>query len=125
MASKESMVTAPIMVLLYDRTFEAGSFRRALRERRGLYGRPGPPLDPLAALVAPGHGRTAPACSLAITPWIYLLNQPRMVLLISAVVLADAARARLRPTTPVSLSSVLPSACVRRRARWPARWPHG
>jgi len=37
MASKEVMVTAPLMVLLYDRTFVAGSFAQALRRRWGLY----------------------------------------------------------------------------------------
>ena len=37
MATKEVMVTAPLIVLLYDRTFLAGSFRQALRKRWGLY----------------------------------------------------------------------------------------
>ncbi len=37
MATKEVMVTAPLMVLLYDRTFVAGSFRAAWTRRRGLY----------------------------------------------------------------------------------------
>ncbi len=37
MASKPIMVTAPLMVLLYDRVFLAGSFRRAWQQRRGLY----------------------------------------------------------------------------------------
>jgi tetratricopeptide (TPR) repeat protein len=38
MASKEVMATAPVLVLLYDRTFVAGSFRRALRARPAYYG---------------------------------------------------------------------------------------
>ena len=37
MATKEVMVTAPLVVLLYDRTFLAGSFGEALRRRWGLY----------------------------------------------------------------------------------------
>ena len=37
MASKEVMVTAPVMVLLYDRTFVAGSFANAWRCRWRLY----------------------------------------------------------------------------------------
>ncbi len=37
MATKEVMVTAPLMVLLYDRTFVAGTFREAWRQRRRLY----------------------------------------------------------------------------------------
>jgi tetratricopeptide (TPR) repeat protein len=37
MACKEVMVSAPLMVLLYDRTFVAGSFRQAWQKRRCLY----------------------------------------------------------------------------------------
>jgi len=37
MASKEVMVSAPLMVLLYDRTFLSGSFREAWRRRWPLY----------------------------------------------------------------------------------------
>jgi tetratricopeptide (TPR) repeat protein len=37
MACKEVIVTAPLIVLLYDRTFLAGSFVEALRRRWGLY----------------------------------------------------------------------------------------
>jgi tetratricopeptide (TPR) repeat protein len=37
MATKEVMVSAPFIVLLYDRTFVAGTFREAWRQRRRLY----------------------------------------------------------------------------------------
>ena len=37
MATKEVMVTAPVMVLLYDRTFVSGGFREAWRRHRWLY----------------------------------------------------------------------------------------
>ena len=37
MASKEVMVSAPLMVLLYDRTFVGGSFREAWKQRGRLY----------------------------------------------------------------------------------------
>jgi hypothetical protein len=37
MAVKEVMVTAPVMVLLYDRTFAAGTLRAAWRQRRLYY----------------------------------------------------------------------------------------
>jgi len=37
MASKEVMVTAPALALLYDRVFIAGSFKESLRRRRGLW----------------------------------------------------------------------------------------
>jgi len=35
--SKEAMITAPVVALLYDRTFVAGSFGEAWRRRKGLY----------------------------------------------------------------------------------------
>ncbi|HEX3728885.1 MAG TPA: tetratricopeptide repeat protein [Opitutaceae bacterium] len=38
MASKEVMAAAPVLILLYDRTFVAGTFREAWRRRRGYYG---------------------------------------------------------------------------------------
>ena len=37
MASKEVMVSAPLVVLLYDRLFISGSFRESLRRRWGWY----------------------------------------------------------------------------------------
>jgi protein O-mannosyl-transferase len=37
MATKEVMVTAPLVVLLYDRAFVSGSLREALARRRGFY----------------------------------------------------------------------------------------
>jgi protein O-mannosyl-transferase len=37
MASKEVMVSAPLLALLYDRTFITGSFKESLRQRRGLW----------------------------------------------------------------------------------------
>lgn len=37
MGTKEVMATAPLLVLLYDRTFVAGSFAAARRARRGYY----------------------------------------------------------------------------------------
>lgn len=37
MATKPAMVTAPLAVLLYDRTFLAGSFRETWRQRRRFY----------------------------------------------------------------------------------------
>lgn len=38
MATKEVMVSAPLVVLLYDRTFVAGTFRAAWRQRGRFYG---------------------------------------------------------------------------------------
>lgn len=37
MGSKETMVTAPVILLLYDRTFLAGGFKEAVTKRAGFY----------------------------------------------------------------------------------------
>ena len=52
MAVKETMVTAPVAVLLYDRTFVAGSFGAAWRRRRWFYAALAATWLPLAMLVA-------------------------------------------------------------------------
>jgi Flp pilus assembly protein TadD len=111
MASKESMVTAPIMVLLYDRAFEAGSIRGALRDRRGLYAGLAATWILLAVLVAPGPRSHSAGLSSGITPWVYLMNQPRMVLTYLRLSFRPTALVLdYGPTAPVSLPSVIPSA---------------
>ncbi len=55
MATKEVMVSAPVLVLLCDRTFFAGSFVAAWRQRRGLYLGLALTWIPLGLLVA-SHG---------------------------------------------------------------------
>jgi tetratricopeptide (TPR) repeat protein len=57
MATKEVMVSAPVIVLLYDRTFVAGSFRRAWSERRAYYLALGATWLLLAGLEAGAGGR--------------------------------------------------------------------
>jgi tetratricopeptide (TPR) repeat protein len=83
MATKEVMVTAPLVVLLYDRTFLAGSFGQALRRRWGLYLGLAATWGLLAYLVlstgllgkSAGYG--APE---AIGAWDYLRSQPSVIL---------------------------------------------
>ena len=76
MAAKEVMVSAPLMALLYDRTFLAGSFREAWRRRRGLYLALAGTWVLLAALVAqaPTRGLTA-GFGVGMSPWAYLGTQ--------------------------------------------------
>ena len=82
LASKEVAVSLPILVLLYDRTFLAGSFREAWRARRPLY---------LAFLLAWAlfgwnqahiHGRQFAGFGLTATLpwWRYAMNQPAVIL---------------------------------------------
>jgi Flp pilus assembly protein TadD len=76
MASKEVMVSAPLVVLLYDRTFLAGTFRDAWRQRRGLYlGLAGTWLL-LGGLVLGNHNRGGSAgFGLGVAPLDYALTQ--------------------------------------------------
>jgi tetratricopeptide (TPR) repeat protein len=77
MATKEVMASAPLIVLLYDRTFVAGSFREAWRRRRRLHVALAATWLLLAGLVA-GSGWDRNGTSgfeAGITPWAYWLTQ--------------------------------------------------
>ena len=83
MASKEVMVSAPLMVLLYDRTFIAGSFAAAWRLRRAYYLQLASSWLLLAViLVSMGGSRgSAAGFGLGITWWSYSLKQCEAILL--------------------------------------------
>jgi len=74
MASKESMVTAPLMVLVYDRVFLYPSLGAALRERRTLYIGLAATWVVLAVLML-GEPRTSVGFAAGVSPWTYFLNQ--------------------------------------------------
>ncbi len=76
MASKEVMATAPLLVLLYDRTFVAGTFRESWRQRRGFYLALAATWLPLAMLVLRHQQRAGTVgFGLGVSPWHYLLTQ--------------------------------------------------
>jgi tetratricopeptide (TPR) repeat protein len=77
MGTKEAMVTAPIMVLLYDRVFVSASLREALRRRRVLYACLAATwLLPAALLILSGGGRGAAAgFARGMTAWQYARTQ--------------------------------------------------
>jgi protein O-mannosyl-transferase len=78
MASKEVMVTAPVMVLLYDRTFVSGSFREAWHQHWRLYlGLAGSWLL-LGCLMVGLHNRNV-GYGLGMTWWGYALTECRAV----------------------------------------------
>ena len=80
MATKESMVTAPVMVLLYDAVFRAGDVRCALRVRWPLYAGLAATWAVLIALIVTGPRSHSAGFSSGVTPWMYLANQPAMIL---------------------------------------------
>lgn len=82
MMSKEIMVFAPVFVLLWDRTFVAGSFGEAWRRRRGLYSGLAATWLVLLALVATGEqieGTGVGGATLS-DAFGYLLAQSRVIL---------------------------------------------
>ena len=83
MATKEVMVTAPVIVLLYDRTFVAGTFRAAWRQRYRYYLALVLTWLLLAYLVALSGGTRGEAAGvgLGMSSWTYLLTQCRAVVL--------------------------------------------
>jgi tetratricopeptide (TPR) repeat protein len=82
MASKETMVTAPLAVLLCDRTFFAGSWAAAWRRRRWLYTGLAATWLLLGWLVLGSPHRAGTAgFGVGISSWDYLLTQCRALVL--------------------------------------------
>ncbi len=77
MGTKEVMVTAPLLVLLYDRTFVAGTFAAAWRQRRKFYVALAGTWLVLAWLVMRSGGARGASAGfgLGVTWWTYLLKQ--------------------------------------------------
>jgi tetratricopeptide (TPR) repeat protein len=80
MGTKETAAVAPLMVLLYDRTFLAGSFRSAWLARGRVHVALAATWLALAALVVANRSRGGSAgLSSSIDPWTYFLTQCRAI----------------------------------------------
>jgi len=80
MACKETIVVAPVVVLLYDRTFTFGSFREALRGRGWYYAALCATWLVLVALLwSSPRGDSAGFAGASVSPWTYLLDQSEMI----------------------------------------------
>lgn len=87
MASKEPMVSAPLMVLLFDRVFHAPSFAAVFRQRWPLYAGLAATWVLLAALVAKGSrgesvgfsGASVTSCEYALTQLSVIAHYLRLV----------------------------------------------
>ena len=77
MASKEVMATLPLVALLYDRTFIAGTFRAAWQQRRGMHLALCSTWLLLGWIVIGMGGSRGEAAGfgLGVTPWSYALKQ--------------------------------------------------
>ena len=81
MAAKEVMVSAPLVVLLYDRTFVAGSFREACRRRGRVYlGLAATWLLLGFLVIGAGNRGGSAGFGLSVTPWSYALTQGDAIL---------------------------------------------
>ncbi len=81
MASKETLATAPLMVLFHDRFFNAGSFRAAFERRGKFYGGLAATWIILATIMATGpRSDTAGFGENLYSPWDYALGQFGVVL---------------------------------------------
>ena len=77
---KESIVTAPVMVALYDRVFIFASWRQQWAARKGLYtGLAAAAWIIVGLLLAQGPRAAVVGFSSGVSPWVYLLNQAEMI----------------------------------------------
>jgi Flp pilus assembly protein TadD len=112
MASKESMVVAPVVVVLYDWAFEPESFGERLRSRGALYaGLASTWL--LLGLVEWNTQRSTVGTSAAVGSWTYLVNQIQIVARYLRLSLwPDALVLDYGLPRPLALADVIPSAVV-------------
>ena len=81
-ATKEVMATAPLLVLLYDRTFVGGSFRAAWKQRRSVYSALAGTWVVLAVLMVGSQQRGGTVgFGLGVSPWQYALTQCQAIVL--------------------------------------------
>jgi Flp pilus assembly protein TadD len=108
---KESIVTAPLMVFLYDAVFFSEGFLEPLRRRGALYAGLAASWI-VVALVAGGARSHSAGFSSGVSPWTYLLNQaPLLVRYLRMTVWPTNLVADYGLPRTVSLWSVL-SSCL-------------
>lgn len=130
MACKETMVTVPVLIVLYDRVFVFSSLREAFRARGLFYTGLAASWLVLAGLMwsnprTPGTG----FASTLTSPWQYLLNQSVLITrYLWLVIWPQALVLNYGWLTPTTLGAVLPSllfiivlvvAAVVALVRWP------
>ena len=79
MLCKESMATAPVMVVLYDRVFAFDSWRDAVRNRLLLYVALAATCLIFVAIILGGARSGVAGFSSGVSPWTYLLNQTMVI----------------------------------------------
>ena len=107
------MVTAPVMMLLYDVAFEARSFKEAWRRRKGLYLGLASTWLVLVALVAQAPRWRSAGLESGVTPWTYLLNQAVMIVTyLRLSIWPHPLILDYGPTLPIAVRTAMPQAIV-------------
>jgi tetratricopeptide (TPR) repeat protein len=113
MACKETMVTAPLLIVLYDVTFRGESIRTAFRKRGGFYAALAATWGLLVALAWSGPRARSAGWSVGISVWTNLLNQSVMIVrYLRLTVWPTALVLTYGFTHTVRLVDVLPSALL-------------
>jgi protein O-mannosyl-transferase len=111
MMCKESMVTAPAVVWLFDAVFVFGSARAALRKRWPLYAGLAATWLVLAVVVWSGPRMYSAGFATKVTPWTYLLNQTVMIArYLRLAVWPRGLVVAYGPVPPLTLAAVWPYA---------------
>ncbi len=115
MGTKEVAATGPALLILFDRTFVAGTFRRAWTERRGFYLALAATWLPMAALVATTGGNRdgTVGFDVGLAPWTYWLTQPEAVVrYLALAVWPHPLVFDYDPASARELAAVLPYAAI-------------
>jgi tetratricopeptide (TPR) repeat protein len=114
MASKEVMATAPVMVLLYDRAFLSGSFKKSLQQRGRLYLGLAATWLLLAFLVQSDGDRNATVgFGYGVEWWAYALTQCRAIVrYLSLAVWPHSLVFEYGTDVVRTLAAVWPQACI-------------
>ena len=113
MACKESMVTAPLIVILYDIVFVFRSPREAINTRWRFYAALCTSWILLGALVWQGPRVRSAGFSTDVSPWTYLLNQTMMIArYLQLAIWPRNLVASYGPPVPLTLGDVWPYALL-------------
>ncbi len=113
MLCKESMATAPLLVVLYDRVFLFDSWRDAVRSRWKFYAGLAVAWIVLAAVLLSNPRGDVAGFSSGVPVWTYLLNQAALIVeYVRLAVWPRALVAFYGWPQPLSLADVWPQAAV-------------
>jgi len=113
MGVKESMVTAPLMVVLFDRAFLFDSFRAAVAVRWRLYAALALTWLVLALQLVSTPRAGSAGFATGVSVWTYLLNQSAMIVrYLRLAVWPDGLVLNYGPPVPYALLDVLPHAAA-------------